>query len=104
MITGPLLDLAFFGQHKDRDFHIRLPVGDEFRREFETLGMHNKDRERVITWRIPKNHPAKQHRGNLLRVPFLAFADETIEDTDAVLGPLWRGLMDNAADQYGIAR
>jgi len=34
-------------------------------------------------------------------VPFLMFADESIEDTDEVLAPILHGIMEDARARYG---
>jgi hypothetical protein len=96
-------DKAFFAEHPDRHAHIRLPYADECKGEFWSLGEHNLTRRRIILWRVPKSSPAYQSgKMPLLKIPFLAFADETIEDSDEVLLPLLRGIMQDAAREYGL--
>lgn len=92
-------DIRFFFQHPDRKAHIRAPkmapeidearaahmVG-ELEREFRTLGPHKRDRRRVILWRVPEDNPFYDPRKpSILKIPFLLFGDETVEDTDAIL-------------------
>lgn len=98
-------DIRFFQQHPDRKAHIRLPgkvmakttqravyFADECAQEFESLGDHEKHRRRIILTRA-------DHRGMLLpenrvmKIPFLLFADETVEDTDEILLPIIHAMM-----------
>ncbi len=105
-------DVRFFFQHPDRRAHIRAPkmaqevaidqqraasyVG-EMEREFRTLGPHKRERRRVILWRIPEDNPHYDPRKpGILKIPFLAFADETIEDRDDILLPLLQEIMMSA--------
>ena len=80
-------DKGFFSDHPDRKAHIRNPYKGECSGEFWSLGIHDADRRRIILCRADR-------LGNLLpnnqvmKIPFLAFADETIEDTDTVLLPI----------------
>ena len=108
-------DVRFFFQHPDRRTHIRNPrmaseividpqraasyVG-ELEREFRTLGPHNRDRRRVILWRVPADNPHYDpRRPSILKVPFLAFSDETIEDRDDILLPIFHDIMMGAAER-----
>ena len=105
-----LTDQQFFTQHPDRKYRIRLPVKqtvvdrqrsahvvDECELEFMSLGPHKHDRRRIILVRA-------DHRGNLLpenrvlKIPFLLFADETVEDRDDILGPIVFELMVERSD------
>ena len=105
-------DVRFFFQHPDRTTHIREPrqaqevvidpqraasyVG-ELEREFRTLGDHKRDRRRVILWRVPKDNPFYDpQKPSFLKVPFLLFADETVEDQDDILIPILHEIMANA--------
>ncbi len=105
-------DVRFFFQHPDRKSHIRAPkmaeevvidqrraasyVG-EMEREFRTLGPHKRERRRVILWRIPEDNPHYDPRKpGILKIPFLAFADETIEDRDDILLPILHEIMMSA--------
>jgi hypothetical protein len=38
-----------------------------------------------------------------MKIPFLLFADETVEDRDDVLLPILSEIMQTAAQQYGMA-
>jgi hypothetical protein len=91
-------DIEFFDSHRDRRIRIREPFAQEQDAEFATLGPHAGHRRRIITYRT--FHPAMP----LARIPFLLFADETVEDTDQVLLPILRELMGDAATRYGISR
>jgi hypothetical protein len=98
---GDRLDNQFFRDHPDRDYHIRVPIykegePDEFALAFRSLGPHEKDRRRVIVRRL---EPAKVAMFGIkyLPIPFLLFADESIEDTDKVLAPIFDGIMKEAA-------
>ena len=98
-MTFDRADREFFGEHRDRRAHIRKVYQGECEMEFRTLGPHEYDRRRVLLCRA-------DHRGNLLpegkimKIPFLAFADETIEDTDEVLLPIIHEIMVNAEKKY----
>lgn len=88
-------DKNFFAQHPDRLAHIRLPYRDECAGEYWSLGDHNRARRRILLCRAnADNRPLPD--GKILKIPFLAFADETIEDTDAVLLPIVREIMQGA--------
>lgn len=102
-----MTDEQFFASYPDRQCRIRLPVKqlvidrqraahyeDECRGEFWQLGDHDKDRRRILVWRVPEGSPHYDpQRRKLLKIPFLAFADETIEDDDRVLLPLLDSIM-----------
>lgn len=91
-------DTQFFQQHPTRRAHIRNALGAECEAEFRTLGDHARDRRRILLWRVPEGNPFYDPVNRpLLKVPFLAFADETIEDEDAVLLPILDEIMRNAA-------
>lgn len=108
--SAPLIDpdARFFQQHPDRKTHIREPgrtlaidkqravrYVSECEGEFWSLGYHDKSRRRIILTRVGfDGSPLPENR--ILKIPFLAFSDETIEDRDDVLLPLLAGLM---ADQ-----
>lgn len=102
------IDSQFFAHHPDRRARIRKPTKtlytnrqrsvsylDECEIEFRTLGSHDQKRRRIIAWRAPADHPT--HPNHMLKIPMLLFADETIEDTDAVLLPIVHELMKEAA-------
>lgn len=106
-----MTDEQFFQQHIDRYAHIRKPrivlainkqraVGyqDECAAEFMSLGDHAPARRRILLWRLPEDHPLYDpDEIKVLKIPFLAFADETIEDTDAILLPIIHEIMTDAA-------
>jgi len=87
-------DRNFFKDHPDRNAHIRLPFEHECAGEFWALGDHNRARRRILLWRVPRDnpfyHPVKQP---LLKLPMLAFSDETIEDRDDILLPIIATIM-----------
>jgi hypothetical protein len=107
-------DSQFFTQHSDRQAHIRMPqkqmvtnrqrgtrVADECEGEFWSLGEHARDRRRIIAWRIPKDNPFyDRNKPQILKIPFLAFADETIEDTDEILLPIVHEIMQDALKKW----
>lgn len=113
-MTDP--DQQFFADHPDRWAHIRKPrpvleknmqrsvrYVDEMRGEFWSLGEHDHRRRRVLLWRVPRNNPFYDpDQPPILKIPFLAFADESIEDTDAVLLPIIHQLMLEAAQKQGV--
>ncbi len=100
-------DVRFFFQHPDRKAHIRTPkmeiavdrqraasYADEMEREFRTLGPHKKDRRRIILWRIPEDNPFYDpKKPGILKIPMLAFSDETIEDRDDIILPILQEIM-----------
>jgi hypothetical protein len=88
-------DVQFFAQHEDRNARIRKPEGREMNGEFWSLGPHESARRRLLVWRVPKTHPMYRQYP-VLTIPFLLFADETIEDTDAVLLPMIHKIMKDA--------
>lgn len=114
-----MTDEQFFAMHPDRQTRIRKPSLqqhidrqrsvrwlDEQELAFRSLGPHDKSRRRIIAYRVPQDNPmyeqVRQMAGGvpILQIPFLAFADETIEDRDDVLLPLvYRIMMDAARDQ-----
>lgn len=97
-IILPGSDEAWFRDHEDRAFHIRRPkASTEFQYEFQSLGDHAYDRRRIIACRgfIPFGP-------RIIQIPFLAFADETIEDRDDILRPIVDDMMKDAAKGYGI--
>jgi hypothetical protein len=88
-------DMQFFSDHPDRKSHIRKSEGKECIGEFWSLGPHSSDRRRILLWRVPNGHPLKD-RFPVLKIPFLAFADESIEDDDKILLPMIDEIMQNA--------
>jgi hypothetical protein len=90
-------DVVWFRQRARRDYRIRVPAPGEFDAAWQVLGMHNHDRRRVIVWRIPKDNPGRKLiPDGLMRIPFLAEADESIEDDDFVLRRLMARMMRDA--------
>ena len=98
-----LADRLFFNLNRDRKLRLRRPIGDEYQREFRQFGLHEERRRRVIVARVP-DHMMQRHGIDFIRVPFLMFADETVEDTDAVLAPILDEMMRDAAEGYGMRR
>jgi len=110
-------DVQFFQQHPGRYAHIRAPrlvpvvnkqraagYMPECEAEFRSLGDHKRERRRIILWRVPEQHPAYDAKEvKILKIPFLAFADETIEDIDEVLLPIVQEIMEDAAKKQGLA-
>jgi hypothetical protein len=103
MIDGILLpnsDEVFFKEHPDRRARIRPPLYErEYNAEFLSLGDHDVKRRRVIVVRAqPRGFPGRP----LMPLPYLLFADETVEDRDDVLLPIVDELMKDAAETYGM--
>lgn len=97
-------DAHFFQQHPDRQARIRLPSKvahrdtqravrylDEEELPFRSLGPHDPRRRRIIAFKLPPDHPTNPN--TILKVPFIAFADESISDDDATLLPILQGIM-----------
>lgn len=109
-------DAQFFVQHRDRYAHIRAPrmmlaklpsrqvkYVEECAGEFWSLGEHQKERRRILLWRVPEHHPAYDPKEvKILRIPFLLFSDESVEDTDSVLLPIIHQIMSDAAQKQGV--
>jgi hypothetical protein len=107
-------DEQFFLQHPDRRAHIRLPEFKPARDSqravrylheeelaFRSLGPHQLSRRRIILYRVPKDNPMWNPDGQqILKIPFLAFADETIVDEDRVLLPIIHQIMMDAAKAH----
>ena len=76
----------------------RTTFRDESEGEFFSLGDHNKDRRRILLWKVPKDNvfydPRKPH---ILKIPFLLNSDETVEDRDDILLPILNEIMMDAA-------
>ena len=103
-------DSQWFHSHPDRQSHIRNPIKilvtdkqrgtryeDECAGEFWSLGDHNKDRRRILLWKVPVDNPFYDpKKPSILKIPMLAFADESIEDTDAILLSIIHEIMVNA--------
>ncbi len=102
-------DVRFFFQHPDRQAHIREPEKaqevvidkqraalyvDEMEREFCSLGDHKKDRRRILLYRVPSDNPHYDpQRPQIMKIPFLLFSDETVEDRDDILLPILHEIM-----------
>jgi hypothetical protein len=85
-------DARFFAQHRDRKAHIRKSYIGEHEAEFRSLGWHDKDRRRILLCRVDyEDKPLPDNK--VMKVPFLAFADETIEDRDEILLPIIKEIM-----------
>ncbi len=97
-------DEGFFADHPDRHAHIRRAYQGECEGEFWSLGDHKRERRRIILWRVPEGSPhyaelKQREKGKVpvLKIPFLAYADETIEDSDTILLPIVHTIMIEAA-------
>ena len=87
-------DKNFFKDHPDRQAHIRKPFDTELAGEFWSLGDHQRERRRIALWRVPHDNPYHDRlKEPILKIPFLAFADETIEDRDDILLPIINEMM-----------
>lgn len=100
-----MTDEQFFQTHHDRHARIRMPVGKitvvtrprgtrviwESEAAFRQLGPHDRDRRRILVWRTPRDHPT--HPNTIVLIPFLLYADETVEDRDDVLLPIIHEVM-----------
>lgn len=87
-------DDIWFREHPDRKTHIRNALPAESEAEFRALGAHDSRRRRVLLWKLPDDAPIGA--GKIADVPFLAFADEAIEDDDATLLPILAKIMADA--------
>ena len=85
-------DAAFFARHPARNYRIRPVAALEAVAEFRALGDHDRERRRMIVVRVPDG----LHAGTLMPIPFLLFADETIDDSDETLAPIVREIMEDA--------
>lgn len=106
-----LTDEQFFATFPDRQARIRKPAKelakdkqravrylDEAELQFRHLGPHDPRRRRIIVWRVPRDNPhVDPNQPHLMKIPILAFADETIADDDATLLPILDGIMREAA-------
>ena len=96
-------DKMFFENHPERQAHIRLPFKGEADGEFFSLGEHNRTQRRILIWRIPRDspyyHPEQQP---ILKIPFLTFEEEVVDDTDDVLLPIIATIMQEQAQAKGV--
>lgn len=100
-------DAQWFKDHQDRQSHIRKPIKiltankqratryvDELQDEFWSLGEHEKDRRCILLWKVPATNPFYDPRKpQILKIPFLLFSDETLEDRDDILLPVIHQVM-----------
>lgn len=95
-------DKMFFENHPERQAHIRLPFQGEAAGEFFALGDHERTRRRILIWRIPRDSPYYDPvKQPILKIPFLAFFDELIVDTDDDLLPIIATIMQEQAQVQG---
>jgi hypothetical protein len=94
-------DEAWFAEHPDRKIRIRLPGKGrapdktESEEEFRSLGSHPRSRRRIIVATIS---PQLARPGmKFMKIPFILFADETVEDRDDVLLLILDEIMRDAA-------
>ena len=77
-------DTLFFQYHRDRKAHIRQSYDGECEDEFRSLGLHKRGRRRILLTRADfEGNPLPGNK--VMKIPFLAFGDETIEDRDDIL-------------------
>jgi len=97
-------DEVFFAKFPRRQSRIREPFGNESESDFLSLGDHNRDRRRIIAWKVPQNIniPYKHMAGKVIRVPFLAFADEEIANDDETIMPILNEIMMEGAKEHGV--
>ena len=101
-MTDP--DVQFFTAHPDRRARIRIPGRElhkdaaravrylsECELQFRSLGPHDEKRRRIVVYRMSPDHPT--HPDHIMKIPFVLFADETVEDRDDVLLPLVHQVM-----------
>lgn len=100
-------DKQFFNTFPMRQSRIRRPTrqlytnkqravqyAGEMEVQFRSLGDHDRKRRWVIVYRLPPDNPNfDPEHPQLLPIPFLAFADETIADEDHLLLPLIHSIM-----------
>ena len=97
------IDLVAAARRAGRKAAMRTDRKPVERREFRGFGMHDETRRRVIVSRVAAGM-ARRHNIDFMRIPFLLFADETVEDTDEVLAPILDTIMREAAEGYGMKR
>ena len=91
-------DGTYFRRYPDRRYHIRNAYKSECAGEFWALGPHDENRRRIILCRVDAEQEQLLYNGKAVvqKIPFLAFADESIEDSDDVLFPIVRDIMADA--------
>lgn len=88
-------DETYFRRYPARKYHIRNAYKGECHGEFCTLGPHSENRRRIILTRVDAlQEPIPDNK--VLKIPFLAFADESVEDSDDILFPIVRDIMTDA--------
>jgi hypothetical protein len=97
-------DEVWFAERRDRKIRIRLPDKTESEEEFRSLGSHPRSRRRIIVATVNPVSAAQFGRPGMkfMKIPFLLFSDETVEDRDDVLLPILSEIMRNAARDYGL--
>lgn len=113
--STPDPDAQFFVDHPDRRTHIRPPKPtlhhdprthevrylDECEAEFRSLGLHEKNRRRIILTRVNvMGVPLEDN--HVLKIPMLLFADETVEDRDDILLPIIDQIMREAGQNTSL--
>lgn len=90
-----LNDDQYFAAYPDRQAHIRMPEPyNECASQFHELGDHPRHRRRILLYKVPKDNPLYDaKRPQVLKIPFLAFSSETIEDRDDILLPIIEQIM-----------
>lgn len=102
-----MTDEQFFATYPDRQARIRNPIlrlaassqrsvryESECEGEFLSLGPHQRSRRRILLWRVPPDNPwYDPAKPPILKIPFLLFADETVEDRDDILLPIIHRIM-----------
>jgi hypothetical protein len=92
-------DETYFRSYPARKYHIRNAYKNECLFEFRTLGPHAENRRRIILTRVDAlQEPLPDNK--VMKIPFLAFADETIEDDDDILFPIVRDILTDALKQH----
>jgi hypothetical protein len=92
-------DSDFFRRYPTRMYRIRHIYNGECEQEFTALGMHEARRRRVILTRVDAlQQPLSGNK--IMKIPFLAFSDEAIEDNDDVLFPIVRDILTDALKDH----
>ena len=107
-LKKPDPDAQWFASNGERQAHIRKPVKvlmadkkhhvvrymDECEMEYQSLGDHNKDRRRILLWKVPPTNPFYDpKKPAILKIPTVLYADESVEDRDDILLPFIDGIM-----------
>lgn len=92
-------DETYFRRYPARKYHIRNAHKNENLLEFRSLGPHAENRRRIILTRVDAlQEPIPDNK--VLKIPFLAFADESIEDDDDILFPIVRDILTDALKDH----